>query len=209
MNITPDTTTTTALDITPGRYRKGEYDSPNVLRVYSAYARSHVRLGIGYISPDGEGRQVFQGPMVPGPWAYTYPLAVVIDNYGGTAAEAAANKAAGLERDAKVGDRFQLDGRTWVLTEDRPHSDYPTLTLLAEDAEDADALTDELEPAVDAIAQVLTDVPQSPSALGRKAKVTTTEAQRALVWMERNNYCTGAGNGAWRNYRLRRFGEYS
>jgi hypothetical protein len=38
------------------------------------------RFGVGAIPFGGEGRKVDGGPMVPGPWAFTYGLATVIDD---------------------------------------------------------------------------------------------------------------------------------
>jgi hypothetical protein len=57
------------------------------------------------IVPEGsEGRQVFQGPMVPGPWGFTTTSPLVIDNYGGTAAERAQAEA------IAVGEPFTVEG---------------------------------------------------------------------------------------------------
>ena len=62
---------------------------------------------------------------------------------------------------------------------------------------------------VDAIAPHLTETPQSPSVLARKAKIATVHAGYALRWMARNNYAVAVGNGSWTKYRTRRFGEYT
>lgn len=114
----------------PNDYNEaGMFNSPNILQVHSRYVRHSVRLAIGYVGPDGAGRQVSQGPMVPGPWAYTFALAVCIDNHGGTGAESDRNKAADLEWDVQVGDLFVIDGRTYELRDDQPMN-YPQLVLL-------------------------------------------------------------------------------
>ncbi len=70
-------------------------------------------------------------------------------------------------------------------------------------------VSDEIYDIADALSEptVLTDVPQSPSALARKAKVTTNQAHQALRWMAANHYVVPVGNGAWTKYRLRRPGE--
>lgn len=111
---------------------RDRWGSPNVLRVYSKYVGYTVRLGIGYVGPKGQTRFVQGGPMVSGPRAYTYPKASIIaaNPQMGTAAEMATNEAADLEWDAKVGDRFVVDGMLFELTEEQPRSNYPTLTLV-------------------------------------------------------------------------------
>jgi len=57
------------------------------------------RFGIGLVPPGREARQVFEGPMVPGPWAYTYGLGVCIcaDPRRNTGAESARKKDEGTE----------------------------------------------------------------------------------------------------------------
>ena len=80
-----------------------------------------------------------------------------------------------------------------------PHSAAIVQALALEEIyEIADALS---EPTV------LTDEPQTPSVLARKAKVTTQQAHRALCWMVANHYAVAVGNGAWTRYRTRRAGE--
>lgn len=88
--------------------------------VLAVPGRRGGRFKVIFFGPEHEGRQVFQGPMVPGPWASPVGLCTVIDNFGGTAAEAAAGRAAGTEHPAAEGDdvvitwqdatyRFQLE----------------------------------------------------------------------------------------------------
>ena len=38
-----------------------------------------ITMGVGFIAEGDSGRQVWEGPLVPGPWAYTYSVAVIID----------------------------------------------------------------------------------------------------------------------------------
>lgn len=104
--------------------------SPNVLKVASCrYLGRGVRLGIGYVPAGSAARQEQGGPLIPGPWAYTYPLASVIDNEGGTGAESARGLAAGTEYVAEVGDRFTIAGAVYVLTDSRRFA-YPALEAL-------------------------------------------------------------------------------
>lgn len=70
------------------------------------------RLGIGYSEADtwvnrgpGMGRK-----FITTPEAYAFGLCTVIDNYGGTGAEAARNRAAGTEHDVEIGDYVIFDG---------------------------------------------------------------------------------------------------
>jgi hypothetical protein len=64
------------------------------------------------IVPEGqEGRQVFQGPMVPGPWGFTVTHALVIDNHGGSAREAAEAPIR-----VTVGEPFTVEGLPGVWT---------------------------------------------------------------------------------------------
>ena len=60
---------------------------------------------------------------------------------------------------------------------------------------------------VDALTPFLTDDPQTPSALARKAKIPTVHAHTALRWMVNEHYAVRVGNGAWARYRARRAGE--
>jgi len=49
--------------------------------------RSWGKCSLGIIPEGREGRQVFQGPLVPGPWAFVTTHAAVIDNSGHSHAE--------------------------------------------------------------------------------------------------------------------------
>ena len=60
---------------------------------------------------------------------------------------------------------------------------------------------------VDAIAEVLTDTPQTPSAIARRAKISTNSTVAPLRWMVDHHYAIPVGNGAWTKYRTRRAGE--
>lgn len=90
------------------------------IRTYSRYVRREVNLGIGAVPRGRSGRKVHQGPMVEGPWAFTFPLATII------AAHPLPQAPVVL---AEVGDRFTVDGVEYVLTDDNPWA-YPTLTAV-------------------------------------------------------------------------------
>ena len=66
-----------------------------------------------------------------------------------------------------------------------------------------------IETYVDAIEPHVTDEPQSPSKLARKAKIATVHAGLALRWMADNDYVIVVGHGSWAKYRIRQFGEYN
>jgi hypothetical protein len=115
----------------PGRYDKpDEWESPNIIRCHSRYARHEVRLGICYVGPEGTCRRVHGGPLEPGPYAYLFPHDTVIDNYGGTAAESRVLTDHGLEFPVKVGDVLLIRDTRFRLVEPNPRAEYPSLALL-------------------------------------------------------------------------------
>jgi hypothetical protein len=85
------------------------------LRIAGADQSSMSRWGIGAVPRGQSARQVDGGPLVPGPWAYLFQLASVIDNYGGSGAESARERAAGLQHDAKPGDVVRIDGNEYTI----------------------------------------------------------------------------------------------
>lgn len=92
-------------------------------------------FSLGIVPTGCVGRQVTQGPLVPGPWAFASPCATVIaDNPAhGTAAEIARNKAAGMEFTAEVGDIIVMDGIAFECSAERNYG-YLKLTLAADQA---------------------------------------------------------------------------
>lgn len=62
---------------------------------------------------------------------------------------------------------------------------------------------------VDAVYDVLTDTPEPPSTIARRAHLTTAQTYEALRWLEGNEMLLATGNGAWRKYRTRPFGRYN
>ena len=87
---------------------EGTRVSATVLRF--ATSRSFSRNMISWTPADGCSRRVYQGPVLPGPYAAPFELATVIDNDGGTGAEIRRNEAAGLEHLVETGDLVRIDG---------------------------------------------------------------------------------------------------
>lgn len=90
----------------------------HVIRVAGARATSSGRYRVGGVPRGASGRQVDGGPLVPGPWAYVYELAGVIDNHGGTGAESARMRAEGAEHDLVPGDVIRFDDREYKIALD-------------------------------------------------------------------------------------------
>lgn len=112
------------IELEPQRYKdipgvaEKNYVSKTVLRMYCKHAGHDCRLQISYTAPDGLSRREYQGPILPGPYASTFPLGVVIDNHGGSGAESRKLREAGLEFDVAEGDEFELDGMRWTIRDD-------------------------------------------------------------------------------------------
>jgi hypothetical protein len=90
----------------------------HVICVKGARATSSGRYRVGGVPRGASGRQVDGGPLVPGPWAYVYELAGVIDNHGGTGAESARMRASGTEHDLVPGDVIRFDDREYKIAVD-------------------------------------------------------------------------------------------
>lgn len=91
-------------------------------------AGTYFRHGVGAVLEGHSGRKVDQGPRVPGPWAYAFPLCTSISSSPemGTGADIKRNKAAGVEFTVDEGDlvevegvvyRVKLDRRQWIKLE--------------------------------------------------------------------------------------------
>lgn len=110
--------TSKIIDVVLADRRPGDRDIPGVsegTRVSAtvlrfATSRSFSRNMISWTPADGCSRRVYQGPVLPGPYAAPFELATVIDNDGGTGAEIRRNEAAGLEHLVEDGDLVRIDG---------------------------------------------------------------------------------------------------
>jgi hypothetical protein len=100
----------TRFDLRQFRNDKDYAISCEGVRVVVAGAENRTAgYGIGFTPTGREARQVFGGPLVPGPWGYAYGLATVIDNYGGTGADRERERREGRLIEANVGDELVLD----------------------------------------------------------------------------------------------------
>lgn len=103
----------------------GHHESPHVLAINTGRRGRRERHKVGYVDATGTCRRVFEGPILPGPYAFAFGLATVIDNHGGTGAEADRNRAAGTEYDVEPGDRLVLGTNVFRVDVDR----YGDVTL--------------------------------------------------------------------------------
>ena len=99
--------------------------SKTVLRMKTRNG-GNVRLMISYCPADGMCRREYQGPILPGPYAATFPLGVMIDSAGTQAREMRENEEAGLEYEVQEGDILEMDGMLWEIRDD-VRNDYPRL----------------------------------------------------------------------------------
>lgn len=88
---------------------------PHVLAFTAPRALAGRRFGVGAVPVGQAGNRAIPGSggaveRTEGPWAYVFGLASVIDNAGGTGAEIARNRAAGVELHAEVGDLLEIEG---------------------------------------------------------------------------------------------------
>jgi len=77
-------------------------------RIIVEGSKSFPGFSFRLVPPGDEGVKVQGGPKVPGPWAYGFPHAGVIDNHGGSRAERERLAAEGRLVHAKIGDRFSF-----------------------------------------------------------------------------------------------------
>lgn len=94
------------------------------LVTYSRYGRATLRFAVGFVGPDGMARREYEGPKLPGPWAYMFPLATVISAHP-QPRESVVEVATGEVVDLVAG------GRTFrfVVTDER-RMHYPDLVLV-------------------------------------------------------------------------------
>ncbi|MDR7277644.1 hypothetical protein [Catenuloplanes atrovinosus] len=115
---------------TPHAHEPNRWDSAAVITMHCRYTRRTERLALHYIGPGGTSRREYGGPQLPGPHAGFFPLADVIDNYGGTGAQSARARAAGQEFDAQPGDLLLIDGHLFEIRDDEPATGYPRPHLI-------------------------------------------------------------------------------
>jgi hypothetical protein len=77
--------------------------------------RNYAGYSIGFVPPGYAARQVTQGPLVPGPWAFISANASVIDNFGGTKREIVQAAVEGRLVIAQLGDYLSIDGHTFRI----------------------------------------------------------------------------------------------
>lgn len=99
--------------------------SKTVLRMKTRHG-GNVRLMISYCPADGMCRREYQGPILPGPYAATFPLGTCIDTHRTQAREMKSNEEAGLEYEVQDGDILEMDGVLWQIRDDRALN-YPHL----------------------------------------------------------------------------------
>ncbi len=120
------------IEIERSSYGKGHYDSNAILKIKTPRERHFAPGGwsIGGWDKTAEGRVVDHGPLVPGPYAFVFGLAGVIDasRRGGTFGEHSRAKEAGRYFEVEDGDTLEIAGETYVMHAGSEHSE-PTLVL--------------------------------------------------------------------------------
>ena len=93
--------------ITTEKRNGGSPHSETILALKGTYNR----FGIGAVPEGKSGRKVFQGSLIPGPWHYSFQLAAVLDDCGGT----------DFSNDIEVeaGTKLEIDGINYVVVVDR------------------------------------------------------------------------------------------
>lgn len=71
--------------------------------------------GVGFVPEGFSERKETGGPLIPGPWAYSWARASVMDNHGGTGAELEKLQEAGRIVKAKAGETVKIDGRQYTI----------------------------------------------------------------------------------------------
>lgn len=71
---------------------------------------------VGAVKRGEEARQVNQGPLVPGPWAYAFGNAVVIDNHGGSKRDIEKQRAEGVLVECKLTDTLIIHGDEYAIS---------------------------------------------------------------------------------------------
>jgi hypothetical protein len=106
----------------PAEALRNDYGEPGcttsvrtALRLYVGSLASPA-FGLGYVDATGTARRTHGGPVLPGPYAYTYGKAVVIDNYGGSAMDVIAARDRGMLIIVNDGDTLVMpDGQAFTV----------------------------------------------------------------------------------------------
>lgn len=102
--------------------RHGDAEPVTVYRMRSRYTRGFVRFTVFYIGPDGEGRRMHGGPILPGPYCAMSPMSSVISAEPGPRENVV---------EVKEGDVLILNGVPMILIDDQT-LDYPHAVTPAE-----------------------------------------------------------------------------
>lgn len=93
-------------------------DDPSIMfegRMMVKGARNFVGYRVGFCRRGYSARQIDSGPLVPGPWAFTFGCAAILDNHGGSRAEMDGERANGLLIEATPGDVLTYDGESYRI----------------------------------------------------------------------------------------------
>jgi hypothetical protein len=115
MNTTK-TITLNAQDVDMPGVIEGHSTSATILTMNTKHD-GKVDLKVSYINAAGCGRHESNGPILPGPFAATFPLGVVISNPPQAKRETV---------EVQDGDILEMDGKRWVIR-DNVARDYPHL----------------------------------------------------------------------------------
>lgn len=101
---------------------KGEREHWDATRLIVSDVAHWPGFHVGFIPPGSTARQVHEGPLVAGPWCYTFGISGVIDNRGGTRAELDQARDAGLLVEAMLGDVIEVCGYEYRIEADHNHN---------------------------------------------------------------------------------------
>lgn len=101
---------------------RGYWSTPELfeITVFAKYVSHEVHCTIGYFDATGSARRVFEGPVLPGPYAFLTPQATVIQ-------AAHYNFEAPKRIRVEDGDVLNLGGQLFRVQDDKSRSDYPNL----------------------------------------------------------------------------------
>ncbi len=94
-------------------YKRGK------INVVINFGNCITRYFLGVVRKGDEGRKEYQGPLVPGPWAYAGAMCGFIDNHGGSKAESERRMGEGTEITVESGDCLVIDGETYTISHQR------------------------------------------------------------------------------------------